>query len=272
MSHTRLNEFLATLEWFGPGPYCALINLRNRLRGKRHSIRFFGEPHIYKVEDGDATLHICRRSRHNRSKHGVLAGVSKLAADYGLAALPDLRGGILVDCGANVGELGVWACQREMRYVGFEPEELEARCCDLNNFGGERRTHREALWHTDTTLEFYTQPETADGSLIRGDSAAAVRRIPARRLDSVLTAADLGPGPAVLKVEAEGAEPEVLQGAGNLLRQFDYVTVDCGPERGPERKDTFVETNTYLADAGFRPIGANFKRMTLVYRNAAGRL
>lgn len=265
------NEFLSTLAWLGPSPYCALINLRNRLRGKLQVLRFTGESGIYEVTDGKDSLKICRRSRHNRSKRGVLAGVRKLAADYGMDRLDGLRGGILVDCGANVGELGLWARDRGMRYVAFEPEEPEARCCDLNNFSGEPRTRREALWNTDTTLEFHTQPETADGSLIAGVGALAVRRVPARRLDSVLTLADLGAGPAVLKVEAEGAEPEVLQGAAGLLPAFDYVAVDCGPERGPERKDTFVETNTLLSDAGFRPVAANFRRMAIVYRNRAPR-
>jgi FkbM family methyltransferase len=267
----RLNEFISTREWLYPAPYCALINLRNRLRGKSHSLRPAGEPGVYVVEDGRSRLHICRRSRHNRSRHGVLAGVRKLAGEYGLGQLEALAGGILIDCGANVGELGVWAGDRGMRYLAFEPEELEARCCDLNNFAGERRTRREALWHTDTTLEFYTQPETADGSLIPGAGAAAVRRVPARRLDSVLTVSDLGTGPVILKVEAEGAEPEVLQGAAGLLPAVDFVTVDCGPERGPERKDTFVETNTLLADAGFRPLAANFKRMAIVYHRPGGR-
>jgi FkbM family methyltransferase len=261
------SEYVATRNWVSPTVYCNLINLRNRFRGKAQTVRFTGEQGIYVVEDGRDTLYICRRSRHNRSKNGVLAGVERLANEYGLAAIPNLRGGLLVDCGANVGELGVWAARHCMRYISFEPEELEARCCDLSNFKGEHRTHREALWHTDTTLEFYSRPETADGSLIAGNRIVSVRRIPARRLDSMLAAADLGSAPTILKVEAEGAEPEVLQGAGALLARFDYVAVDCGRERGPERKDTFVETNTALSDAGFRPVFANFRRLTMLYRN-----
>lgn len=35
----------------------------------------------------------------------------------------------------------------------------------------------------------------------------------------------------LLKVEAEGFEPEVLQGAERILHKIRFVSVDCGPER-----------------------------------------
>lgn len=264
----RFAELVAEQRWLSPWVYCALMNLRNRLRFKRHSIRPF-ETDVYAVEDGSDCLYICRRSRHNRSKRGVVAGLDALACQYNLNLLKDLAGGTFVDCGANVGELGVWARARGMRYIAFEPEDMEARCCDLNNYEGAPRTHRLALWHTSGTLEFHTKPDTADSSLIPLGPEAAVKRIRAERLDAVLQPADLGRGPNVLKLEAEGAEPEVLAGAAGLLASFDYITVDCGPERGPERRHTFVETNTALADAGFRPLAAEFKRVTVLYRNVA---
>lgn len=265
----RFNELVSTCTLVSPPVYCALINARNRLRGKSHSIRPSGEDGIYVVGDGVDELRICRRSRHNRSKRGILRGIDKLAGQYGLDAVPVVPGGVFVDCGANVGELGIWARSRGMRYVAFEPEELEARCCDLNNFKGSAETHRKALWHTSTTLEFFSEAETADGSLIAQSAHAVSRKIQAVRLDELLSASDVGRGTSVLKVEAEGAEPEVLTGAAAVLGSFDYVTVDCGPERGAEKKDTFVETNTLLADAGFRPIRADFRRLTVLYHNTA---
>lgn len=265
----QFNELISTCPLISPSAYCAMINLRNALRRKSHSIRPSGEAGIYIVSDGAEEIRICRRSRHNRSKRGVRRGVDALAGQYGLDAVAPIPGGTFVDCGANVGELGFWARARGMRYVAFEPEPPEARCCDLNNFGGAAGTHRKALWKETTTLEFFSEAETADGSLIAQSGQTVSRKIPAARLDDLLTSADLGPGTSVLKVEAEGAEPEVLMGASRLLGAFDFVTVDCGPERGAERKDTFVETNTLLVDAGFRAVRANFRRLTILYRNAA---
>lgn len=197
-----------------------------------------------------------------------MAGVDFVARQYGLEKISDVRGGTFVDCGANVGEFGLWARSRGMRYFAFEPEETEARCCDLNNYGGERKTSRTALWNANATLEFHMKPDTADSSLISWGGDSQVRKVRAERLDAVLSAADLAGGPNVLKVEAEGAEPEVLAGASGVLRCFDYVAVDCGPERGPERRHTFVETSGLLIDAGFRPMSAEFHRVTVLFRNA----
>lgn len=198
-----------------------------------------------------------------------MAGVDFVARQYGLDRISAVRGGVFVDCGANVGEFGLWARSRGMRYFAFEPEETEARCCDLNNYGGERKTFRTALWNATATLEFHMKPDTADSSLISWGGDSLVKKVQAERLDAVLSATDLAGGPNVLKVEAEGAEPEVLAGASGVLRHFDYVAVDCGPERGPERRHTFVETSSLLIEAGFRPMSADFDRVTVLYRNVA---
>ncbi len=71
----------------------------------------------------------------------------------------------------------------------------------------------------------------------------------------------------VLKVEGEGAEPEILEGATGLLPFIDYVTVDCGPERGRQEAHTFVEVNALLVEAGFRLLQFGIPRTTGLYRN-----
>lgn len=259
--------------WLPPKLYCLLTNLENRLRGKAHAFHTTAHKGVYVVSDPGAKLHICRRARHNRSKRGILRGVDKLASDYSLHRLGQLSGGLFVDCGANVGELGLWARKSGMKYIAFEPEDLEATCCDLNNFSADipdaagRKTNRLALWHTSTTLEFYSKPASADSSLIPIAEFVTVKKIKAVRLDEILTEADLKNRPAVFKVEAEGAEPEVLRGAGEMLKSFDYVAVDCGPERGVEKRHTFIETHEILIGAGFMPVAANFHRVTILWRN-----
>ncbi|MDM9628783.1 FkbM family methyltransferase [Rhizobium sp. S152] len=247
-----------------PALYCFFINIRNKLRGKKHQISPVPEARIYKVSDDNQSLYICRRSRHNRSKKGVAAGVDALANQYNLGEIPTNPGDLLIDCGANIGELGLWAKKRQMQYIAFEPEPLEARCADLNAFDGASRTHRLALWSENTVLRFFSKAGTADSSAIEMNDFDSVHEIEARRLDTVVD--DIPPGAKIiLKLEAEGAEPEVLAGAANLLPKIDYVAVDCGFERGKEQTHTFVETNTVLVDYGFRVKKANFSRMTMLY-------
>ena len=47
----------------------------------------------------------------------------------------------------------------------------------------------------------------------------------------------------LLKVEAEGAEPEVLQGLKKNLSRVEFITVDCGFERGLNQKSTISVTS-----------------------------
>ncbi|WP_284759102.1 FkbM family methyltransferase [Agrobacterium sp. fls2-241-TYG-188a] len=251
---------------FQPNIYCALINARNWARGKKHRISPSGEQNIYRVTDGQNELFICRRKRHNRSKNGVLAGVEALAKQYSLEHIPLSPGDWFIDCGANIGELGVWAKNRDLHYIAFEPEPLEARCVNLNAFGGENRVNRLALWSEDTLLDFFSKPGTADSSAIEINDFDAVRKVQAKRLDAILT--DLpANNKVVLKIEAEGAEPEVLAGSENMLSKIAYIAIDCGFERGKESAHTFTETNNFLVDRGFRVEIAKFPRMTMVYKN-----
>ena len=247
--------------------YCRLVNLRNALRHKKHRIApvVTEDPAIHIASSGAETIHICRRGRHNRYKSGVMAGVDRLARDYSLDRIADLRGGVFIDCGANVGELGFWARSRGFRYIPFEPEPLEARCVDLNHFDGAPGCIRKALWNQETVLKFYTRPDSADSSVLVSADAEASVSIAATTLDAAVDLAAVT-GPVIFKLEAEGAEPEVLQGAAKSLARIDWVAVDCGFERGPERAHTFVETNTCLQDHHFRLVAARFTRVTALYQ------
>lgn len=237
-----------------------------RMRLRRRPIRVrAGRGEIYSVSDDEMRIHICRPGRYNRYKHGIMRGIGDLASDYHLHLIEDVVGGTFVDCGANVGELGIWAQSQDMRYLAFEPEHLEAECCDLNNFSGQALTIRKALWKENTTLKFYHKASTADSSAFMVNNYTATTDIPAARLDDVVDISELT-RPIIIKVEAEGAEPEVLEGAARFLSAVDYVTVDCGHERGPQQDHTFVEVHGALSAAGFAVVAARLRgRVTVLF-------
>ena len=256
---------------------CRVENLRNALSGAG---KYYIEPDdsrdmgiVQLTDEMGKTIHICRFSRRRLYRHGITRRVDNLARAYCLDDLKVKLGGVLIDCGANVGELGMWARSRGLAYIPFEPELSEAMCCDLNNFGGSHETRRFALWKETTTLPFYSKPESADSSLFKIGGDYKRFEIEAVTLDSALDLTQLSsvPGTVVFKVEAEGAEPEVLQGATRTLSEVDWVAIDCGYERGIEKAHTFVETNTIMQDHGFRLYRAKFDRVTALYWNT-GRL
>ena len=100
-------------------------------------------------------------------------------------------------------------------------------------------------------------------------NAIGKRTVEARRLDGLLANVDLT-GTVIIKIEAEGAEPEALEGATGILEHVDFVAVDCGFERGKDRQHTFVETSQLLIRAGFEPIAAEMKRITVLYQRRRG--
>ena len=56
----------------------------------------------------------------------------------------------------------------------------------------------------------------------------------------------------LLKLEAEGAEPEIVQGIGEKLDLIEYISADLGFERN--RESTFAPVTNYLLERNFEVI------------------
>lgn len=245
--------------------FVRLANGTNALKGYRHRIAMNDNDSMMTLTDGHAELRICRRDRLWLYKSGIDARLKQLAQSYLLHLIDEPLEGAFIDCGANVGELGAYSRAKGLDYLAFEPENLEADCCDLNNYGGERRTNRFGLWSHDGELTFYSKPSTADGSLFETGDYVDQFKVKVRSLDSF--AAETGLTKiAVLKIEAEGAEPEILAGAREMLKVTRYVTVDCGFEKGVNKESTLVPVFNILLEAGFEAIDWNPDRVTALFK------
>jgi FkbM family methyltransferase len=177
-------------------------------------------------------------------------------------------GDCVLDCGANVGEVSLWFRRRypKVRIIAVEPEELEANCVDINVFGGQPQTVRKVLWKEDGALPFFTKPESADSSLFQIADHGAVTTVPATTVASLLAEQNV-PRLRLLKLEAEGAEPEIIQGCGDFLDRIDYIAADCGPERGLAQDETATDLINYLLPRNFELLDMRFDRVTCLFRN-----
>jgi hypothetical protein len=73
----------------------------------------------------------------------------------------------------------------------------------------------------------------------------------------------------LLKVEGEGAEPEILFGAVDFLSRIEFISVDVGPERGIEQATTRSEVFNFLQDNHFKLILENpYHRKTALFTNS----
>jgi FkbM family methyltransferase len=221
------------------------------------------------VEDQSARLRFVHPDRVTRySRQGIQAFLRSLESAYMIDQVPLSRGDWVIDCGANIGELSMALLNRQpgLNIVAIEPEAAEADCADANIFGGERRTVRKVLWKEEATMRFFSAAETADSSLFQPPTSHTVREIQATTLNSLVT--QLGCDRIrLLKLEAEGAEPEILQGADLVLQKIDYIAADLGPERGLKQEETATPVINHLLSCGFELIGMRFDRVTCLFRN-----
>jgi hypothetical protein len=109
----------------------------------------------------------------------------------------------------------------------------------------------DALSNKSGMTKFYNSTENADSSLeYSGDkSYTEVKTIKLDELE--LTNIRL------LKMDAEGHELEVLQGALKTLSQINYISVDFGPEKGEKEERTLPEVSNFLYENNFKMIYAN---------------
>jgi len=243
-----------------------LFNLRAVLRGFDVRMRYDAARHVFIARSGGHELEFRHEGQaYYASKRGLARRLELLGETYFLPLIDFRPGDVVVDCGANVGELQYWFLEhgKQVEYIGIEPSPLEFRCLEANV--APARAINAGLWNTDGELDFYVSSQMADSSLIEPPDYDEIVRVPTTRLDSLLPGRPI----RLLKLEAEGAEPEAIAGCEGLLDRIDYVSADLGFERGRGQTSTLAEVTNYLLARGFEIVANGRKRLTVLYRRTA---
>ena len=130
----------------------------------------------------------------------------------------------MIDVGANNGELGVWAQTKGVNYIGFEPDPYAFKALQVNV--GESSAYQIAISSRNGIEEFFLNTENADSSLFKPSFYDETIVIKTQTLDAVLLSINALKPIKLLKIEAEGMEPEVLAGATLTLCLSKYVAID----------------------------------------------
>jgi FkbM family methyltransferase len=166
---------------------------------------------------------------------------------------------ILIDVGANVGEFSIASSlylNPDVRIISFEPDttDFAALAQNCKKFGSQNNScFNYALSNSSGEFDFYLNNDSGDSSLLNNTNYKKKVTVEVRTLDEVMKAI-LSPHERVglIKLEAEGWEPEVLMGAELTLRRTMYVAGDLGPERFGE--STYRTCKEILENFGFTEI------------------
>lgn len=234
----------------------ALNFLRTVVSSTRNpvSVNEVGNMFVIKVEGQAMFAPWIQRWRYYR--WGFDVRLDAVCRRYGLHDLdPVGEDEWVVDVGAYMGEWSLHMLNKGFNVLAIEPDPNAARCltANLKHHGPHRRK-----WLLDTRVchshnghvTYHLEPHSADSSIFPSTHrpSSAVTLV-AARLDDIVAERIGGESIRALKMDAEGAEPEVLAGAPELLSMCPRVSIDAGWERQGE--STIDECRRLLEDAGF---------------------
>lgn len=217
------------------------------------SLEYFSDLDLFRITDEQPPcreLYLARQSRVELYPKGVSHRLDHLWREY-LVDQIDLReGDMVVDIGSNIGEFSLAARRFGAETFSIEPDPTEFRALSLNC--GKEQVLNKALWSEPGELTFYSKNDSGDSSLIEIPDYSEKITVQTTTLDEVHRE-NLGSRPIkLLKIEAEGAEPEIISAASETLKATEYVTVDVGPERGLAQENTVVPVLEALSEHGFK--------------------
>lgn len=264
--------------WFGSSarkpPYIENVELEREDQAKEDSFEVEGFDEgaklHFKVVDGvygmqlpERKLFVAHERRLILYKDGLDARIRQLLWDYRIDETILRPDDVIIDVGANNGEFGIWATQRGGRYFGFEPDPIAFTALKRNL--PTQQVFDCALSNFEGTQSFYLATSEADSSLFKPENATEEVKVKTLKFDSVVSTLVRGSSIRLLKVEAEGMEPEVLQGATESISGVEFVAVDAGPERGGESTATFVLN--FLVERNFEILDCFLFRGTFLLKN-----
>ena len=233
-------------------------------------VEFDRHRQVFEVRDispAGRRIHVSRASRVPLYKDGVENRIKFLWRQYLADSVEVGPGDVVLDIGANVGEFSMGAEALGATAISFEPDPQEFRSLQCNL---ERsKPFNLALWKESGVMTFYSKNASGDSSLIEMEGYSEKIDVQAETLDAFYERELAGVPVKLVKLEAEGAEPEIIEGGGAALRQARFIAVDAGPERGFDQNNTVVQVLDGLRRLGFELVRFGNDRHILLFENQA---
>ncbi len=166
-------------------------------------------------------------------RQGWAARLDRLEREYGVGRHFTLGPqSVVLDIGANVGEFAHVCARYGARTFCFEPDPDVFACLQQNIAALRDASAFDCVvWKEDGAVDFGLAPARADSSVFADGPhiVKAAKTIAAMAREQSFARIDL------VKCDAEGAEPEVLEGIGDAFPMVHAVALDTGAERKGKR-------------------------------------
>ena len=184
-------------------------------------------------------------------RNGISVREEFIFKSYCLQNIQFKQDDIVFDCGANSGDLYLKLSKliSSENYYAFEPNPADYNVLRFNA-SGAKNLFNLALGNKDSDLTFYIASSGGDSSLVEPKAYDEKIIVRVARLDSFFIERKIN-SIKLLKLEAEGFEPEILEGLGVMLQNCEYVAVDGGYERWKDSEQTLTTCTNYLLSNGF---------------------
>jgi FkbM family methyltransferase len=169
----------------------------------------------------------------------------------------------VIDVGANKGQFTAFARARwpRARFFAFEPLPGPSRRFRAI-FGDRVPLYNLALGREDATLEIHIASREDSSSLLPigrlqveefHTAEVATLSVPVRRLDGVLGDGSVV-APALLKIDVQGFEHEVLEGCTGIADLIEWIYVEASFVELYQGQKLYGEVERLLASMGYDPV------------------
>ncbi|HSA54352.1 MAG TPA: FkbM family methyltransferase [Gemmatimonadaceae bacterium] len=235
----KARDFVGCALRLGDGPLakCAILWHESKNVRARLGLARYHPTAVYSV----ATVHGRLWFRDN---FGDITNLPNLMYRQAYLIPRPLGDGAILDVGANIGLAAAWFASR---YPGrpvhcFEPLTANTRLIALNCPGAV--VNAVAVGAAPGTIELSVDEDSVMASSIATRWDTHPRRVPVIRLDDYVTGRDID-RVALLKIDTEGMELDVLNGASETLARTEQVAMET---HGDVRHSAVLDR---LREAGF---------------------
>lgn len=166
------------------------------------------------LPDGDSHFERMMRKEPPRGYRGVMVGAYQHFKIAKALSLTCRRWGAL-DIGAHVGFWSMWLAQEFAEVHAFEPVPEHADCFDRNVRDANVVLHRHAVGSGEGSVGLSPNQENSGKSSVAAGDGVEVRSIDSYGFQDV----------ALIKIDVEGYEPEVLKGAADTIARCSPLVV-----------------------------------------------